>query len=61
MIKVNGVIKLVLLRDYHDGISRNFLFNRYIDAEEKKDDESTEEYDGYYLVFLSHPDHSRVS
>jgi hypothetical protein len=55
MIKVNGVIEFVLNRDYHDGIAWNFLLNRHIDAEEKKDNETTEKYDGYYLIFLPHP------
>ncbi len=55
MIKVNGVIEFVLIRNDHDGIARNSFFNRNIDAKEKEDDERTKEYDGYYLVFLSHP------
>lgn len=55
MIKVNRVIKFVLIRNDHDGITRNGFLHRYIDAEEKKDDERTKEYDGYYFVFLSHP------
>lgn len=55
MIKVNRVIEFVLIRDDHDGIARNGFLNRNIDAEEKKDDERTKEYDGYYFVFLFHP------
>ena len=55
MIKVNRVVKFVLLRNYHNGIARNFLLNSNIDAEEKKDDNRTKEYDRYYLVFPFHP------
>ena len=61
MIKVNGVIEFVLNRDYHDGITWNCLLNRHIDAEEEKDNERTENYDGYYLIFLSHPFHYHIS
>lgn len=61
MIKVNGVVKFVLFRNDDNGIARNSLFDGNVDTEEKKDHESTKEYYGCYLVFLSHSHHSSIS
>ena len=38
IIKVDGMIELVLLGDYDNGIARDFFLNRDVNAQEEADD-----------------------
>lgn len=54
VIKVDGMIELVLLGDYNDGIARDFFLNRDVNAQEEADDKKAKQDHNKCLVFFSH-------
>ena len=54
VIKVNGMIELVFLGDYDNGIARDFFLNSDVNAQEEADDKKAKQDHNKCLVFFSH-------
>jgi hypothetical protein len=54
VIKVDGMIAFVLLRDNNNGISRDFFLNRNVNTQEKANDKKAKQDHSECLVSLSH-------
>ena len=54
VIKMDGMIELVLLGDYNNGIARDFFLNRDVNAQEEADDKKAKQDHNKCLIFLSH-------
>ena len=54
VIKVDGMIELVFIGDYDNGVARDFFLNRDVNAQEEADDKKAKQDHNRCLVFLSH-------
>ena len=54
VIKVDGMIELIFLGDYDNGVARNFFLNRDVNTQEKAYDKKAEQDHNECLVFFSH-------
>ncbi len=54
VIKVDGMIELVFLGDYDNGVARNFFLNRDVNTQEKAYDKKAKQDHNECFVFFSH-------